>query len=177
MPALSNALSLLSSHRSGRERRNPLGGGPVGVADRLGDVENAADDIDGTIRGTGADAVHVRARASAAMYLVEAIVEKIRCSGVEKVVNRGSSNIELLARYWPIWSSASRLASYSNQKIDPCNSKLQSYPHTIFQHLLASIKSISNSASLSVALKDDANLPSPVFETRFTGFFAYTASF
>lgn len=42
LPALSRALSLPSSHRSFRGRRNPCGGGPAGVAHWEGDVEKVA---------------------------------------------------------------------------------------------------------------------------------------
>lgn len=41
-PALSSEDSLLSSHRSGLDRRKPGGGGPEGVAWRTEVVENAA---------------------------------------------------------------------------------------------------------------------------------------
>lgn len=42
LPALSRELSLLSCHLSFRGRRNPGGGGPAGVAEQDGEVENAA---------------------------------------------------------------------------------------------------------------------------------------
>lgn len=42
LPALSRELSLLSCHLSFRGRRNPGGGGPAGVAEQGGEVENAA---------------------------------------------------------------------------------------------------------------------------------------
>lgn len=42
LPALSRELSLLSCHLSFRGRRNPDGGGPAGVAEQEGEVENAA---------------------------------------------------------------------------------------------------------------------------------------
>jgi hypothetical protein len=42
LPALSNALSLLSSHRRTRGRRKPFGGGPDGVASRRDEVEKVA---------------------------------------------------------------------------------------------------------------------------------------
>lgn len=42
LPALSRELSLLSCHLSFRGRRNPGGGGPAGVAEQEGEVENAA---------------------------------------------------------------------------------------------------------------------------------------
>ena len=74
LPALSNALSLPSSHRSGRGNRNPFGGGPAGVAYRLEDVENAAEQLNGVSREFSTAVAHGRARASATVYLVEAIV-------------------------------------------------------------------------------------------------------
>lgn len=42
LPALSREVSLPSSHRSLRARRNPCGGGPAGVAKRCVEVEKVA---------------------------------------------------------------------------------------------------------------------------------------
>ena len=44
-PALSSELSLLSCQRSCRGRRNPCGGGPAGVAEWEGEVENEAVEV------------------------------------------------------------------------------------------------------------------------------------
>lgn len=75
VPALSNELSLLSSHRSLRGKRKPCGGGPAGVAARMVEDEKAAVAVglkclDVTVP---VSAVRGRPRASAVRDLVEAI--------------------------------------------------------------------------------------------------------
>ena len=76
-PALSNELSLPSSHRSFRGNRKPCGGGPAGVAARKADNEKAAVGV-----GVGLNCLDVtvlvstaegRARASAVRDLADAI--------------------------------------------------------------------------------------------------------
>lgn len=75
VPALSNELSLLSSHRSLRGKRKPCGGGPAGVAARMAEDEKAAVAVGWKCRDVTvpASAVRGRARASAVRDLVGAM--------------------------------------------------------------------------------------------------------
>ena len=75
LPALSNVLSLPSSHRSGRGNRKPCGGGPLGVADREDDVANVAVLAILGIRAAFMGVEDGRTRASVLRDLVEAILK------------------------------------------------------------------------------------------------------
>ena len=75
-PALSNELSLPSSHCSFRGNRNPCGGGPAGVAQRKEDEEKAAVALGHRIRGGRIEAMGYedgRTRPSIESDLVDAI--------------------------------------------------------------------------------------------------------
>jgi len=77
LPALSSADSLLSSHLSGRFRRNPAGGGPDGVAALKEEVENAARVEDEGVNCRADDTMRLVGRArttSMVMGFVEAMI-------------------------------------------------------------------------------------------------------
>ena len=74
LPALSNVLSLLSSHRSGLGNRKPCGGGPLGVADRGEDVENATVGVVLEARTAAMGVENGRARTNAVRDLAEAML-------------------------------------------------------------------------------------------------------
>jgi hypothetical protein len=79
-PALSNDDSFPSSHLSCRGNLKPFGGGPVGVAERVEDVEKGAElAISLYVTGT---AFVGRVRDSATAYFAVAIVLSEEWSGV-----------------------------------------------------------------------------------------------
>ena len=82
LPALSRAVSLLSSHRFTRGRRKPEGGGPAGKAARREEVVKVAEGhVLWAARTLARDEEAGRARVSAVNDLAEAMVVGVQCRG------------------------------------------------------------------------------------------------